>query len=1082
MQATFSCGQSKVKSRRPAESSEFARIDIDTSIPEQFSQQVGRRGSGCAVRTTQDSWSYSQLDERATTIAGALWKVRENGQRRVALLYEHGAPMVAAILGALRAGAAYVPLDPLLPTQRLHDLREDAAVSTCVTDDAHVAHARSLGFASARIFSQDELCRRPTLTSGPRHDMVEEYHRLIKPDDLAYILYTTGSTGAPKGVTQTHRNVLIHIRNYSRALQVALTDRLSLLSRYSFDAAVMDIFGALLNGARLCPFDLRNGGLIGLPTWLHRNRITIYHSTPTVYRDLVARFQDGRAAPYLRFVVVGGEEARRTDFDAYRRCFSLQTKFVNGYGPTESSLAMQFIGTHRTTLSRSSIPLGKPVDGIDVSLVKHGHLVRKAGEVGEIVLTGRQITPGYWRRSRFNASVFATSSDTTMRTYHTRDLGRLLPDGGIEFAGRLDRVAKINGYGVELDTIEARLLEHPAISQAAVIVTNTPRPVLEAFIVPRRGHQLTPRSIRTELFVDVPEHILPARVDILGVLPLTPNGKVDRSALATLARDHRYRSLGRLPRTQVEARLHAIWTRVLGRPLRSIDEDFFTSGADSLHVAQVVCLIEEVFGVRLAFSTPFEQPTIATLAVAIEQAGTDGLMEPKHELSPPLRHAVPLSAAQARYWKRISERTAPSAFHVATAYWIRGPLNLRLLERSLIVVTARHEALRLSFTTTAGNADQVVSDDVKPRVRIVDLRCLSPRVQAQRLRRESAFQSSHPFNLTRAPLMRTTVFRLGPQRHLLLSVTHHLITDARSREVFERDLEAVYSALLRGKTEAPLPEAGKYSAFARWQRFTFPGTPEHSSQLAYWRTVLVNVERAIPKLPAHRISDKSNSSESRAQTSWLDAGLSGDVIALAQSEGVSRFILLLAAFKTLLFSYSRQRDIVITTDSANRHRPEWANTYGLFTNVLPLRTKLQPGLPFRELVRRVRFTTLAAYAHQDIPFAQVLDALLPSRLATYETLFPAAFFVERGPGKSRPPGILSHRCEIDHRTISRDLILAVTEVGNKLGVTMRYRKALFRSWTIEGMLNRYRAILGAAVTAPSTSLDKLARICVTQFP
>lgn len=586
------------------------------SLPQRLAEQVRLHPERVAVRSRGTDWTYRELAERASLLARAVRAAAPGPAGRVGVLCGHDTAMVAALLGVLSSGHAYVPLDPAHPEQRLAQIVADAQLAALVADGPNLPTARSI---AAGLPVVD--------TGSPAGSGVRLAAELpaVGPDAVAYLLYTSGSTGRPKGVLQSHRNVLAHIRAYTRGLHIGAHDRLSMLAPVAFDAAVMDIYGALLTGATLCLYDVRDEGLLGIPRWLAAQAVTVYHSTPTVFRQAFEG-DPGQPLPALRAVVLGGEELLAPDVETFRRWAPRGAVLVNGLGPTESTLALQYVVDGRWRPTSRSVPVGFPVEGTDVLLRNEAGEEVDVYGVGTIVVRSPHVALGYWRRPELTRSAFEPDAlDARARCYVTGDLGRLLPDGAIEFAGRRDGQLKIRGHRVEAGEVEARLLEHPAVRAALVTVAEHPAAgqVLVAHVLadPTHTGAAGPAALRAFLRERLPASMLPAAVVPVAAFPLTANGKVDRRALpepdftASSAATHV------AARTPLERTLASLVAGVLGRPQVGVTDDFFELGGHSLLATQLLARIRAELALEVPLRAVFQEPSVAGLARLIE-AGT----------------------------------------------------------------------------------------------------------------------------------------------------------------------------------------------------------------------------------------------------------------------------------------------------------------------------------------------------------------------------------------------------------------------------------------------------------------------------
>ena len=585
----------------------FEKDEIDQSLPSRFERQVEKFPHQTAVKTPQYEWTYETLNRMANRTAYGILESCDPQKNSVALLFDHDAPMIAGMLGALKAGKTYIPLDPHYPEQRLAYMLEDSQASVIVTNNVQMAMARSLAGDRLPIINVDEFSGRE---DNPRLE--------ISPDTVAYILYTSGSTGQPKGVMQIHRNVLHFMRVYTNNLHIGASDRLTLLSSYSFDAAIMDIFGALLNGATLYPIDLRKEGLINLPQYLNQSQITIYHSTPTVYRYFLNSLTGTEDFSSIRLIVLGGEAVIKRDIDLYKKHFSKTCVFINGLGPTESTVSLQNFIDHETEITRNAVPVGFPVDETEIVLLNEaGEEVLLSGEIG---IRSPYVALGYWQKPDITQAAFLSDPGLNgRRIYRTGDMGCLLPDGSLEFRGRRDFQVKIRGHRVEVGEIETRLAEHPQVKECVVTAMDDESggKRLVAYYV-HKNVQPSTGDLRQFLQKHLPDYMVPTAFVSLQSMPLTPTGKVDRRALPDpdlqgQADNHEQIAA----RNEIEARLVAIWQDLLRLDSVGVRDNFFELGGHSLMAVHLFTRINQEFNVNLPLATLFQEATIENLAKVI---------------------------------------------------------------------------------------------------------------------------------------------------------------------------------------------------------------------------------------------------------------------------------------------------------------------------------------------------------------------------------------------------------------------------------------------------------------------------------
>ena len=551
----------------------FAKDEIEQSIADRFESQVRKYPGHIAVKSRTHEWSYEELNRSANQVAQAILSLRGEGEERIAILFDHDAPMIAALLGTLKAGKTYVPLDPSYPRERLAYILADSQAGALLTNETNLALAQELTGDGVQLINVDHLDSAAPVAGATN----------VTPGRLAYILYTSGSTGRPKGIMQNHRNVLHFIRAYTNNLHINADDRLTLLSSYCFDAAVMDIYGALLNGATVYPIDLKEEGFEGLCESLSTESISIYHSTPTVYRYFVDTLHGGNKFPRLRLVVLGGEQVNRRDVELYKQHFSDECLLVNGLGPTEATVSLQNFIDKQTEIPGQGVPVGYPVEDTEILLL---NAAGKPAEIcGEIAIRSAHVATGYWRNEEATSAAFLRDCQGMgSRIYRTGDMGHRLQCGSIEFVGRKDFQVKIRGFRVELGEIESALSEHPGVAENVVVAAEnrSGEKRLLAYIVPQGKESATANALRDFLKQKLPEYMVPTSFLSLDSLPLTSSGKVDRRALPIPDESSSELEVtSAAPQTSVERLLAPIWADLLGRKQVGIEDNFFESGGHS---------------------------------------------------------------------------------------------------------------------------------------------------------------------------------------------------------------------------------------------------------------------------------------------------------------------------------------------------------------------------------------------------------------------------------------------------------------------------------------------------------------------
>ena len=605
---------------------EFTNAQVEESLPRIFEQQVLNHPHQPAVRAEGRELTYAELNDKANAIAAAVLEERSESSETIALLLEHDAAAVAAIVGVLKAGKICVPLDAGHPKSRLEHILSDSGAVLILSSQRNLLRAREIAGSDRTVLPVDALGPGPS-TDNPNVS--------ISPDQLAYIIYTSGSTGPPKGVTHTHRNILNTVRNHTNWFHICAEDRVGLLFSPGAIGATRDTFGALLNGATLLPFDVKSNTMTQLAKWLMNERITTFRTAATVFRHLTSALTEHESFPNLRLIHAGNEMVYKSDVELYRRYFPPSCLFTTGLGGTEISPITSILVDHESGPDQGILSGGYPVDGVEVKLLGDDGNEVGSNEVGEIAARSKYLSTGYWRQPELTNAAFTTDPDEPdVRLYRTGDLGRLLPDGRLVLLGRMDAQVKIRGHRVELAEVETALLEADGVAEAVVVARadGSGDQRIVAYFVPSSQPAPTVSSLRRGLSDRMPNYMLPSAFMALDALPVTPNGKVNRLALpepdpTRPALAQPYQSA----RTPVEAALTEIWAEVLHLERVGVHDDFLELGGHSLAASQVISRAITAFGFELSVQELFEAPTVADMALVVVQGRAEQTDQKKIE-------------------------------------------------------------------------------------------------------------------------------------------------------------------------------------------------------------------------------------------------------------------------------------------------------------------------------------------------------------------------------------------------------------------------------------------------------------------
>ena len=1037
-------------------------------VHELFAAEAAKTPGAVALVFGGASLTYGQLNARANQLAHHLRALGVGPETPVGLCAERSLELIVGMLGILKAGGAYVPLDPAYPRERLALMLNDACSPVLLTQERLLA---ALPAHPAKV-----VCLDADWPAIAAHDAGNPASGTA-PGNLAYVMYTSGSTGTPKGVSVTHRNVvrLVKATNYA----AFGPDEVFLqLAPASFDAATFEVWGSLCNGARLVVMPPETPSLPALGQALREHGVTTLWLTAGLFHLMVdERPGDLRG---VRQLLAGGDVlsvpcVQRVLRD--RRDGAL----INGYGPTETTTFACTYPMGAGARLGATVPIGRPIANARAYILdKHLEPV-PVGVPGELYIGGDGLARGYLNRPDLTAEAFLPSPVAERpgeRLYRTGDLARYLHDGAIEFLGRIDFQVKIRGFRIEPGEVEAVLGGHPAVHVAAVVAReDTPgQKRLVAYVAHRPGRAAAKNDLREYLKGRLPEYMVPSAFVALESMPLTPSGKVDRRALPAPGRPGTGREESyAAPRTPVEEVLAAMWAEVLGLERVGIHDDFFEAGGHSLLATQLISRVRDAFQVDLTVRALFEEPTVAGLAQSIAAArgeGEGGGEEASGVRPVPRDGPLPLSYAQQRLWFLDRLEPGTATYNIPFAVRLSGRLDRQALEAALNEIVRRHEVLRTTFRSIDGRPAQVIAPSLTLTLPVVDVDAAPDEREAE-ARRLALQVARRPFDLQAGPLLRPALYRLEAEEHLLLLSMHHIVADGWSMGVLYRELAALYDANVAG-CPSPLPDLPvQYADFAQWQRESLAGDALEA-QLAFWRQALAKSPPAL-ELHCDRPRPPVQTFRGATITRRLPRGLGDALKALSRDEGVTPFMTLLAAFKTLLLRYTGQEDVVVGTPIASRNRAEIEPLIGFFVNTLVLRTDLSGDPTFRELLGRVREVAVAAYAHQDLPFERLVDALETVRDLGRSPLFQAMFNLHNAPA---PPlalaGLTLELSDLDVGTAKFDVTLAMAEQEAGLVASLEYNADLFDAATAERMLGHFQAILEAVAADPGERLSRLA--------
>ncbi|MDZ5634894.1 non-ribosomal peptide synthetase [Janthinobacterium sp. GMG1] len=1033
----------------------------DEAVHAQFELQAVLHPDALALLYQDEALTYRALNLRANRLAHALLARGAGPEVRVGIAVERSVDMLAGLLAILKTGAAYVPLDPGYPAERLAYMIADSGMALLLTQASVLPRLALPAGLPVQLVEQPSA-----LEHDPGHAPL--------PQQLAYVIYTSGSTGKPKGVGIAHQALSRHAQVSVGFFGLTAQDRVLQFSTLNFDGFVEQAWPTLCVGAALV---LRGPELWDSETFyqaLHRYRISLADLT-TAYWSLLAQDfaqQGPRDYGALRQVHAGGEAMPPEALQAWRQAGMRHIRLLNTYGPTEAAVTAATLdcAPYLDGAAPAQMPIGLPLAGRALQVLDADLALTPPGAAGELCIGGALLARGYLGRPALTAERFVPDPHGApgARLYRTGDLVRWRA-GQLDYLGRIDQQIKIRGFRVELGEIEAQLLAQPGVREAVVVAQDSAAGArLVAYVSPA---QVSVKALRVALAAALPDYMLPAAIVALARLPLNPAGKVARSALPVPVLES---AAYAPPQGELEQALAAIWSSLLGVSRVGREDNFFALGGHSLLATRLVSRLRGALQCELPLRTVFATPTLAALAAAIGVHREEGLhAEALPALLPLPRSGAPmaLSLAQQRLWlvERLAA-TASATYNMGATVRLTGPLQVPALQAALNWLVARHENLRSRYPEQDGDPQVEIAAQLQLDLPVTDLRHLPLATREAAAAEAVRADARLPFDLVHGPVLRASLLRMEDEQYLLLFAMHHMVADGWSVGILADELAHGYAAHCLG--EAPrLPALPlQYADYAAWQRAVLDG-PAGCRQAAFWREALAGAPVLLP-LPLDFPRAPVASHAGAELRFVLPAALVARVEALARQQQATPFMVLLASFQWLLHRLTLADDIVIGTDVAGRRHSDLEGLIGFFVNVLPLRSRIAAGDDFNALLAQARRTTLDAFEHQELPFDRIVEAAGTPRDRRWNPLVQLLFVLQNTPaGQLAMPGIDAVIVPPLERSSKFDMALFLEpRADGALAAEWVYASALFRPDSVARLADAWLDLLDRALAAPATPL------------
>ncbi|MED2945319.1 amino acid adenylation domain-containing protein [Bacillus swezeyi] len=981
--------------------------------------------------------TYRELNEKANQLA---WLLKENGvtpNTIVGIMTERSPEMIIGILGILKAGGAYLPIDPDYPSDRVKYMLRDSGADVIVAQE----HLKSRIDGGRLITVDDEAIqccdkKNPPMINGA--------------SDLAYVIYTSGSSGRPKGVMTTHRNVINYIHSFTKRVPLSENDTILQVVSFSFDAFTEEVYPILACSGRLViSKKIGDMNIDELMENIKKHRVTLVSCSPLLLNE-IDKHKHLTFHPHMKFIS-GGDVLKYE----YIENIIKGAEVYNSYGPTEATVCATYYKLSSEDQKKTSIPIGRPLRNYKVYIADQYGQLLPIGIPGELMIGGDGLARGYLNNQKLTDAAFVLN-ESGERVYRTGDLARWLPDGNIEFLGRIDNQVKIRGYRIELEEIEHRLLKNGNINEAVVIAKedeNNNKYLCAYITLHHKGAAID--QIKEFLAKDLPEYMIPSHFVMLDQMPRTINGKVDVRALPEPDVRESVAAGYEAPSNQTEAALLSIWEDILGLEKIGINDHFFEIGGQSLKAFSMAAKIQSKLNVEVTLKGIFSHPTIKEIAAYVQQ---------KHKMvhsdikKAEKKEYYPLSSAQKRLYILNQIEDGQTAYNMPFAIKIKGELQAVKLEHAFKTLIDRHEGYRTSFVTINGEPVQKIEEDVRFEIKYDDL--------GNRSLKERMNQFIRPFDLEKAPLLRTELLRVDAEEHILLFDMHHIISDGVSIGIFMKEWAALYEE----KELAPLTI--QYKDYSEWQREAYQ-KDSLKKQEEYWLNVFRD-DIPVLNMPTDYPRPQMQSYEGDRLIFAIGRELTEKLKRIANENGATMYMLLLAGYTTLLSKYTGQEDVIVGSPIAGRSRADLENTIGMFVNTLAMRNYPKGGRTFIEYLKEVKDNTLNAYEHQDYPFDELVEKLDLERDISRNALFDTMFDMQAlDDAEPHIEGLNVETCGMEFPISKFDLSLAAAESAGAMTFHLEFCTKLFKKETAETIAEHFIHILEDIADHPQQTLSEI---------
>ena len=1020
-----------------------AEYQKNKTIYELFQEQVERTPDNIALVHENKELTYRQLNEKANSFARVLRSKGVGPNSIVGIMTEGSLEMIVGIIGVLKAGGAYLPIDPEYPQDRIEYMLQDSNAQILLTQNHLLDKVRFQGIV---IDVEDQL-----LYEGDKDNVT----KINKANDLAYVIYTSGSTGKPKGVMVEHGSIANTILWRRNEYKQTWEDYIIILFSFAFDGFVTSFFTPITSGAKIRLLNREKAkDSKAISAKILPEGITQFIATPSLYMAILENISTAQIQN-LKLVTLAGEKLTSDVIKKSKEIFP-RTEIVNEYGPTENSVVATIM--RNINLERPA-SIGKPISNTEIYIVGDNNKLQPLGVTGELCISGDGLARGYMNEPELTEERFiANPFDPSKRMYRTGDLARWLPDGNIEFIGRIDHQVKIRGYRIELGEIEGQLLKNEVIKEAVVIAKEDEEgnKYLCAYIVCEYNTGVS--ELREYLSRELPEYMIPSYFIQMDKMPLTSNGKIDRKALPETDGNINTGEKYIAPRNEIEEKLVKIWSKLLKSKEISIDNDFFDLGGHSLKVTKLIAEINKEFNVEMSFTEVFDKPTIRDMAAYIVRAKESIYSSIKQVEE---REVYKVSSAQKRLFALNQFAQEEINYNIPALMVVKGKLEKERVEEAFKQLVERHEAFRTSFELQDDEIVQRIHRDPNFKVEYMEIN-----EAAAKAIKEIIEGFIKPFDLSKAPLLRVKLLRIGEEEHILMVDMHHIISDGESKDIIVEEFTKLY------KGEALEEFKIQYKDYAAWQNELLNSEDMRNNE-EYW-TKIFSDEIPVLNMPTDYSRPNIQSFEGDNILFKLDKGLTEKVRDIGSDSGATLYMILLAAYNVLLSRYSGQEDIIVGLPVAGRPHADLHSIVGMFVNTLAMRNYPKGDKTFKEFLEDVKENALSAYEHQDYQFEELVEKLDIRRDLSRNALFDTMFVLQNPDAKEIDIENLKFELyKFENRISKFDLTLLATENFDEIGFNLEYCTSLFKRETVERIAKHFVSILREVAENPEIRLSEI---------